>query len=115
MAKASREALDEILAASRHTNHEVRRTAVRSLCPCQVKTNDQGAWDRIIEMTRDPNVRVRKNAFHDLLDGSPRSRQSDVVAALVGMRNDPDPKLRRNVRKTLARHHRTGKVNIPAH
>jgi hypothetical protein len=114
MARASRQALAEILDASRSADPEVGRTAVRELCPCKVKTNVPDVRDRILEMTRDPNLRVRKNALHDMLDGSPRARQADIVAALEQMRNDPDPKLRRNVRKTLARHRRTGKVNIAA-
>jgi hypothetical protein len=79
VARAGRQALAELLDASRSADPEVRRTAVRELCPCEVKTNDPDVWDRILEM-----------------------------------RNDPDPKLRRNVRKTLARHRRTGKVNIAA-
>lgn len=100
-----------LLAASRDPDPEVRRRAVRELCPCQVKRNDPDVWERVFEMTRDPNVRVRRNALHGMIDGSPAGLAPRVVAALEAMRDDPEPKLRRNVRRILARYRRTGRIN----
>lgn len=103
--------LEEVLEASRDPDPEVRRKAVRELCPCEVKRNDPEVWSRVFEMTRDPDVGVRRNALHGMIDGSPASLEDRVVAALEAMRDDPEPRLRRNVRKILARHRRTGKIN----
>ena len=103
--------LEEVLEASRDPDPEIRCKAVRDLCPCQVKRNDPEAWGRVFEMTQDPDVRVRRNALHGMIDGSPASLEDQVVAALEAMRRDPEPRLRRNVRKILARHRRTGRVN----
>ena len=69
-----------LLAASRDPDPEVRRRAVRELCPCQVKRNDPDVWERVFEMTRDPNVRVRRNALHGMIDGSPAGLAPRVVA-----------------------------------
>ncbi len=103
--------LEDVLEASRDPDPEIRRKAVRSLCPCEVKRNDAEVWSRILEMTQDSDVRVRRNAMHGMIDGSPASLADRVVAALEAMRNDPEPRLRRHVRKILARHRRTGRVN----
>ena len=108
---ASSAVIHEALLASRDPDPEVRRQAVRDLCPCEVKRNDAEVWSRVFEMTQDPDVRVRRNALHGMIDGSPASVEARVVGALEGMRDDPAPKLRRNVRKILARYRRTGKVN----
>lgn len=100
-----------LLDASRDPDPEVRRQAVRELCPCEVKRNDPEVWSRVFELTQDPNQRVRRNALHGMIDGSPREFEGRVVAALEAMRDDPEPKIRRNVRKILARYRRTGKIN----
>jgi hypothetical protein len=103
--------LQEALDASRDPNPEVRRLAVRDLCPCQVKMKDREVWDRVFEMTRDPNLRVRRNAFHAIIDGLPGALTEQAVKTLEAMREEPEAGLRRNVRKVLARHHRTGRIN----
>lgn len=108
---ASSSDIRDALAASRDPDPEVRRLAVRELCPCQVKRNDAEVWDRVFEMTRDPDASVRRNALHGLIDGSPASLEARVVATLERMRDDPEPKLRRNVRRILARYRRTGRIN----
>ena len=107
--------LDALVEASRDPDPGIRKVAVRELCPCVIKTNDARAWDRVLELTRDSNRDVRRIALHTIIDGSPRSREPDVVRALDAMRNDPDRRLRRNVRKILARHRATGRINSGAH
>ncbi len=106
------EDLDGLLEQTRDPDPEVRRRAVRDLCPCEVKFNSPRAWTRLTEMVDDPDVNVRRNVFHVLIDGSPRDRQDDVVAALERMRDDPHQKLRRKVRGVLARQRREGRVNF---
>jgi vesicle coat complex subunit len=108
---ASSRQIQEVLAASRDPDPEIRRQAVRELCPCEVKRIDDDVWDRVFEMTRDPSVRVRRNALHGMIDGSPNNLEGRVVETMEAMREDPDPKLRRNVRRILARYRRTGRIN----
>jgi len=110
-----RQSIPELLEATRDPNPKVRKAATRDLCPCEVKANDSDAWDRLIAMTADPEIEVRRIALHAILDGSPRSRRAEVICVLEGMYDDPHPRLRRQVRKVLARHRATGKVNFDAH
>jgi hypothetical protein len=107
--------LDSLVKATHDRDPTVRKVAVRELCPCVVKVNDARAWDRVLELTRDSNRDVRRIALHTIIDGSPRSRQNEVVRALEAMRDDPDQRLRRQVRKVLARHRATGRVNLAGH
>jgi hypothetical protein len=107
--------IGELLRGAYDANPESHRRAVRELCPCELKMNHSEAWDRILELTRDRDAGVRRNALHTLIDGSPRQRESDGVCALERMRNDSDGKMRRHARKLLARHRRTGRINLDAH
>ena len=104
--------VEEWLARTRSPDPALRQRAIQALCPCHVRGDERGMWDRILEMSDDPDVAVRRAAFHALTDGSPRSRASDVVAAIERMRQDPDRRLRRAVRRFLAQHRRTGRVNV---
>ena len=107
--------VEATIEATRSLDVSERRWAVRDLCACHIKANHREAWDRVLELTADPHVDVRRNALHVLIDGSPRERHDEVVAAIESMRDDPDAKLRRNVRRILARHRRTGRVNLSLH
>ena len=106
------DALDSLLEQTHAADADVRRHAVRELCPCEIKFNSPRAWTRLTEMVDDPDVAVRRSVFHVLIDGSPRDRQGEIVAALERMRNDPHQKLRRGVRRVLARHRRLGRINF---
>lgn len=106
--------IEEVLRETYAPDPALRKSAVRLLCPCELKVNDRAAWDRILELTRDRDLGVRRNALHTLVDGSPREREPEVVEALEGMRDDPDARLRRQVRKLLARYRRTGRINFNA-
>ena len=107
-----REDIDFLLGQTKHPDANVRREAVRELCPCELKFNSEVAWDRLLEMASDEDVRVRRNGLHVLCDGSPRSREGEVVQAIEVMQTDPDQKLRRQVRNLLAGYKRTGKINV---
>lgn len=110
MSAASPDELDEILARTRDPRPEVRRRAVRELCPCQVKRKDPVAWRRVFELARDPDPGVRRHALHGILDGLPAELVSEAVAVLEHLRDDPEPRIRRQARQVLARHRRTGRI-----
>ena len=90
----------------------LRRRAVQALCPCHVRGDQEGMWERILEMSGDADASVRRTVFHALTDGSPRARAAEVVSTIESMRQDEDLRLRRSVRKFLAQHRRTGRVNV---
>ncbi len=104
--------IDALLVRTRDSNPNVRRTAVRELCPCEVRADKPEVWDRILELATDPDVGVRRLAFHSMIDGSPHSRETEIVEAIELLRDDPSPKLRRQARKLLATYRRTGRINL---
>jgi HEAT repeat protein len=104
--------LDEVLELTHDRDPRQRRWAVRQLCPCHLKHNDDRVWDRLLAMAADDDPQVRGTVLHVLCDGSPRSRAPEVIAALERMQRDPDVGLRRRVRKVLAQYRRTGIVNV---
>jgi hypothetical protein len=104
--------VDAWVERTRSEDVEVRRLAVRALCPCHVRADHHTVWDRLLEMTTDPDRRVRSHVVHALTDGSPRDRECEIVAALECMQADPDTLLRRRVRKIMAVYRRTGAWNI---
>ncbi len=63
---------DSILNATRSSNPNVRKKALREFCPCHVKKNIDVIWNRILEMKDDPDGVVRDQVVHSLCDGSPR-------------------------------------------
>ena len=107
-----RDDLDDWLELSRDAEARVRRRALQRLCPCHVKANVERVWQRVLELVDDPDVAVRRSAVHILCDGSPDDIRAAVVAALESLYHDPDARLRRQVRKLLAHHRRTGRINI---
>jgi HEAT repeats len=112
---ASRMTLGEIARALDLTHDgeaRVRQAALMNLCPCHLRADRPEVWERVLAMAADPDPGVRRQAVHTLADGSPRRLERRVIATLESMRNDPDPTLRRGVRSLLARHRRTGRVNV---
>jgi HEAT repeats len=104
--------LEEVLELTRDRDPRKRKWAVRQLCPCHLKYNDDQIWDRLSAMAADDDRQVRSTVLHVLCDGSPRSREQEIVAALERMQHDPDMGLRRRVRKVLAQYRRSGTVNV---
>jgi hypothetical protein len=100
------------LALTRDAEPRVRQAAVMNLCPCHLRRDLPAVWDRVLQMAADPDVGVRKQVFHTLGDGSPGRLEGRVLETLEAMRNDPDRTLRRGARSLLARHRRTGRVNV---
>jgi len=91
---------------------EVRRKALRELCPCQVRHNVEEFWSRIMAMIQDPDPHVRYQVLHNLCDGSPRVMEDYVIKAVESMHDDSDKLIRRRVRQVLACYRRTGQWNI---
>ena len=104
--------IDDMLTLTFDSEPKTRSHALRELCPCHVKANDERVWSRILEMAADPDVRVRRTVVHALADGSPRALEPQVIATLESMRADPDERLSKTVRRVLDHHRRTGHVNI---
>ena len=103
---------EEVLELTRDGDPRKRKWAVRQLCPCHLKYNDDQIWDRLIAMAADDDLQVRSTVLHVLCDGSPRSREQEVVAALQRKQHDPDVGLRRRVLKVLVQYRRSGTVNV---
>jgi HEAT repeat protein len=103
--------VERLITLSEDPDANVRKTAVKNLCPCHVRANFPPAWDRILEMVADPSPLVRRAVVHLLADGSPRHRADEVVSALEGLRYDSDRVVRKQVARVLTAHRRTGRVN----
>jgi hypothetical protein len=88
-----------LLALARHDDAVTRQVAVRNLCTCHVRADDDRVWPALLErFEEDSDPRVRREALHTLTDSTPASRVADVVAALERRYGDPEPSLRRLIR-----------------
>ncbi len=112
MNRTSQIEIDGLLERTHSDSERERAEAIRALCPCAVKRNEQRVWDRVLEMVADPSAKVRSHVFHLLGDGSPREREAQVAAAMETLQFDPDDRLRRRARKLLAHYRRTGALNV---
>lgn len=104
--------VQELLTLSRDRDPDVRRIAVKNLCPCHMQGNLDGVWERLLELTRDPNPGVRMDVLHDLTDGSPPERAPRVVEVVEELMDDPSDKVRGYAASLRARQLRRGKVNV---
>ncbi len=110
--RLSDEEIIRALALTRVPEPRVRQAALMNLCPCNLQADLPPVWERVFELAGDVDPGVRRQVLHTLGDGSPRRLEERVITTLTSMRDDPDPRLRRNVRRLLAQHHRTGRVNV---
>lgn len=104
--------IDTIVELTKHTSPNVRRTALREMCPCRVKDDLTEFWNRVLEMRHDEDPKVRYQALHDLCDGSPKHMEHRVAEALDDFNRDSDPKIRRAAHKALTTYRRKGKWNV---
>lgn len=108
--RTRRDEVDTLLELSHSQVPEERRVAVRDLCTCRVRADNDAIWDRFVELAGDPDPGVRRDVLHSVTDSTPAGRVSTVLEILESARNDPDPRLRRRIRKTLAHYRRTGEI-----
>jgi HEAT repeats len=108
----SDEQLRELLALTLDRDPDVRRVAVKNLCPCHVQRNVPDVWERLFEMTSDRNPGVRMDVLHNLTDGSPDELGARVVEVVEAMLDDPNDTVRGYAGFLRARQTRIGRVNV---
>ncbi|XWV25554.1 hypothetical protein QJ856_gp0200 [Tupanvirus deep ocean] len=106
------ETLEDYIKLTYDANPNIRKKAVRELCPCKVQRDIDTIWTRLFEMVNDSDPNVRYAVVHTLCDGSPRDKEIEIVSALQEMWNDPDEDVQRAVRRAIGEYNRTGKWNI---
>jgi HEAT repeat protein len=111
-ARLTGDEIDRALMLTRDPEPQVRRAALAYMCPCHAQADRPEVWERVFELAADADRDVRRQVLHTLGDGSPRRLEERVIAALESMRQDADSRLRRRVRRLLANHRRTGRVNV---
>jgi HEAT repeat protein len=104
--------LDELLALSRDRDPNVRRVAVKNLCPCHVRRNAPDVWRRLIELTDDRDPGVRLDVLHDLTDGSPPELAPEIWAVVERFMQDPDRNVRRYAAFLRGKQMRSGRINV---
>ena len=110
--RPSDEQLQELLTLTQDRDPNVRRVAVKNLCPCHVQRDLSEVWRRLLELTCDPDPGVRMDVLHNLTDGSPPELAARVVAVVEELMSDPADKVRRYAGFLRARQVRRGKVNV---
>jgi hypothetical protein len=104
--------VDELLELSRSRDPDVRRIAVKNLCPCHVQRNVPAVWQRLIEMFDDRNVGVRLDVLHDLTDGSPAELVVAVREIIDRLVYDPDPTVHRYAEFVRRKQICIGRINV---
>lgn len=104
--------LEDFIELTKSEDPQIRRKALKNLCPCKVKSDVEQVWSRVMEMYDDPDDQVRYQVLHDLCDGSPKEREEQVIKVLEMLWNDKNEKIRRRCRKALNSYRRTGNWNV---
>ena len=104
--------LDELLSLTQARDPDIRRVAVKNLCPCHVRRDRTDVWTRLLQLTRDPNPGVRMDVLHNLTDGSPPELAETVLGVVDSLLEDPDPKVRGYAVFLSGRQQRFNRVNV---
>jgi hypothetical protein len=100
------------LTLTRDRDPNVRRVAVKNLCPCHVQRNLTEVWARLLELTCDSDPGVRMGVLHNLTDGSPDELAPRVMAVVEELMRDPADNVRGYAAFLRRRQVRRGKVNV---
>ena len=93
-------------------NPKERLSALKEMCPCNVKNDIDLFWNRIFEMVYDKNDDVRWQVLHTICDGSPKHLEQKIYESLEIFNHDSNSKIRRRAHKALGSYLRTGKWNV---
>jgi HEAT repeat protein len=104
--------VDELLRLTRARDPDIRRVAVKNLCPCHLQRARTDVWERLLELTSDASPGVRMDVLHNLTDGSPPERAEDVVRAVEALMDDLDDTVRGYAVFLRGRQLRLGRVNV---
>ena len=104
--------VDELLSLTQARDPDIRRVAVKNLCPCHVQRNRGDVWARLLQLTSDPNPGVRMDVLHNLTDGSPADLAHEVVTTVEALMHDPDEKVRGYAVFLRARQKQLNRVNV---
>ena len=104
--------VDELLLLTRARDPDIRRVAVKNLCPCHLQRVRTDVWDRLLQLTSDSNPGVRMDVLHNLTDGSPPELAKNVVHAVEALMDDPDDTVRGYAAFLRRRQIRLERVNI---
>ena len=104
--------VSELLSLTLDRDPDVRRVAVKNLCPCHVQRQRSDIWERLLQLASDSNPGVRMDVLHNLTDGSPPELAVAVVAVVEGLLRDPDANVRGYASFLRARQKRFGRINV---
>jgi len=104
--------LDELLQLTQDRDPNVRRVAVKNLCPCHVQRNVTEVWQRLIALSQDRHPGVRMDVLHNLTDGSPAELAAEVCVIVERLTHDPDPTVRGYAAFLRTKQMRSGRVNV---
>jgi hypothetical protein len=102
----------ELLSLTRDRDPDVRRVAVKNLCPCHLQRARSDVWERLLELASDSNPGVRMDVLHNLTDGSPQELAETVVAVVEALMDDRDANVRGYASFLRTRKECLGRVNI---
>ena len=103
---------ETLIALSKVKNKKVRVAAVKMMCPCRVKKNEDLLWDELEKLSKDEDKEVRYQVLHNFCDGSPDEMEHRVIKLLDGFNKDPDPEIRRRAHKVMGKYLHEGRWNV---
>jgi hypothetical protein len=104
--------VDELLMLTQASDPDIRRVAVKNLCPCHLQRTRTDVWKRLLQLTSDANPGVRMDVLHNLTDGSPPELAEEVVHAVETLTDDRDETVRGYAMFLRRRQSRLKRVNV---